>query len=125
MDEIEAHLIKVILLHGGFCQPVSCAEGLQLVNSIIEGTVSQVQLIQWKIIHLGKNYNEEAAGQLGQKYWRNFCAHYEREIESKKAVQYESKRDDWCTVYNFESMHDDIYDTMAKAGVAKELDDWA
>jgi hypothetical protein len=60
----------------------------------------------------------------GHKYWRNFCARHEQEIESKKAVRYDSKCDDWYTVSNFERMYDDIYDTMAKAGVPKELNVW-
>jgi hypothetical protein len=39
MTGVEAHLIKCLLLHGTLIQPVSCAENLQLVNSLIEGTV--------------------------------------------------------------------------------------
>jgi hypothetical protein len=81
MHEVEAHLIKVILLRRAMLQPVRCAEGLQLENSIIEGTVYQVQLIQWKATYLGNNYNEETTGQMGQKYWRNLCDRHEREIE--------------------------------------------
>jgi hypothetical protein len=74
--------------------------------------------------HLGKNYREETANKMGQKYWLNFCERHAREIESKKAVRYDSKRDDLCTLENFERMHDNVYDTMVKAGVTRVLDEW-
>jgi hypothetical protein len=39
-------------------------------------------------------------------------------------LRYDSKRDNWCTLPNFERMYDDIYDAMTKGGIAKELVDW-
>jgi hypothetical protein len=122
MIEVEAHLLKVMLLRGTMRLPVSCAEGLELANSLIEGTVSQFQLVEWKYQHPSKNFREDKATTLGQKYWRNLCRRHSREIESKKAVRYDSKRDDWCTLLNFKRMHDDIYAAMVRGGVAKELD---
>jgi hypothetical protein len=66
MHKFDAHLVKVVLLRGVIHQLVSCGEGLQLANLIIEGTISQLQLIQRKITHIGMNNNKETAGQLGQ-----------------------------------------------------------
>jgi hypothetical protein len=122
MHKVEAHLLKVILLRGTMQQPVSCREGLELANSLIEGTPTQNNLVEWKKARLGKNYREETATKMGQKYWLNFCKRHVREIESTKAVRYDSKRDDWCTLENFEQMYNDVYDMMFKASVAKELD---
>jgi hypothetical protein len=102
MHEVEAHLLKVILLHGAMHQPVRCGEGLELANSIIEDTMTQLQMIQWKQLHLGKSFREESAATLGQKYWQNFRKRQSREIESKKVVRYDSKWDDWCTLPKFE-----------------------
>jgi hypothetical protein len=48
------HVLKVILIRGAMRQPVSCAEGLSLANSLITGTVSQIQLMEWKKQHLRK-----------------------------------------------------------------------
>jgi hypothetical protein len=98
MHEVEAHLLKVILLRGAMRQPFSCGEGLELANSIIEHTVTQLQIIQWKQLYLVKSFREESAATLGQKYWQNFCKRHSREIESNKAVRYDSKQDDWCTL---------------------------
>jgi hypothetical protein len=61
MYKVEAHVLKVILIRGAMRQPVSCAEELSLANSLITGTVSKMQLMDWKKQHLGKNYREETA----------------------------------------------------------------
>jgi hypothetical protein len=124
MQKVGAHVLKVILIRGAMRHPVSCAEGLALANSLITGTVSHMQLIKWKKKHLGKNYREETAAVLGHKYWNIFCKQNAREIESKKAVRYDSKCDDWCTLSNFERIYDDVYAMMMKCVVAKGLDEW-
>jgi hypothetical protein len=80
-------------------------------------------LIEWNKKHLKKIYREETSAALGQKHWNIFCKLNARGIKSKKAVQYNSKRDDWCTLSNFERMYDDVYATILKCGVAKELDE--
>jgi hypothetical protein len=48
MVGIEGHLLAAILRQDALLQPVYCAEGLELVNSMIEGTETQVGLINWK-----------------------------------------------------------------------------
>jgi hypothetical protein len=53
MAGFEAHLLKCLIIRGATRQPVSCAEGLQLANSIIDGTISQAQLILWKKKRMG------------------------------------------------------------------------
>jgi hypothetical protein len=117
MHEVEAHLLKVILLRGVMRQPVSCGEGLELADLIKEDTVTQLQMIQWKQLHLGKSFREKSAAILGQKDWGEICKGHSREIKSKKAVRYDSKREDWCTLPDFERMYDGMYDAMTKWGV--------
>jgi hypothetical protein len=70
---------------------------------------------------MGVNFDETNFAILGKKYWENFCRRYPTEIERKKAVKFDSKRDNWCTKDNFSTMYDDIYKTMVEAGVALEL----
>jgi hypothetical protein len=48
MIGIEAHLLAAILRRAAFRQPVSCGEGFELANSMIEGTEAQVALMEWK-----------------------------------------------------------------------------
>jgi hypothetical protein len=46
MIGIEAHLFATILRRAALCQPVSCGGGLELANSMIEGTEAQLALIE-------------------------------------------------------------------------------
>jgi hypothetical protein len=70
---IEAHLLAAILRCTTIRQPVSCAEGLALANSLIEGTPTQNALIQWKATHLKHGSDDNSLGSLGWRYWQNFC----------------------------------------------------
>jgi hypothetical protein len=47
MSGIEGHLLAVILCQAALLQPVYCAEGLELANSTIEGTGTQIGLMNW------------------------------------------------------------------------------
>ena len=40
----------------------------------------------------------------------------------KKAVQFDSNRDDWCTYNNFAQMYNNMYEHMVDAGAAVKLD---
>jgi hypothetical protein len=66
-------------------------------------------------MHLGKNYRDELAGTLGEKYWHTFCNCYHQESELKKSVMYDMKWDDY----------DGVYDIIVKCGVEKLFDDYA
>jgi hypothetical protein len=47
MIGIEAHCLGIILRCVALKQDVSCAEGLDIANSLIEDTQSQVYLLEW------------------------------------------------------------------------------
>jgi hypothetical protein len=82
---------------------------------LIEGTVSQTQLIGWKQNHMGINFERTTSVTLGKKYWENICRWNAIEKERKKAVKFNSKRDDWCTKENFAAMYYDIYKMVVRA----------
>jgi hypothetical protein len=44
--------VHYILRRAALRQPVPCTEGLELANSLIEGTAHQLCLIEWKKKHL-------------------------------------------------------------------------
>jgi hypothetical protein len=48
MAGIEGHLLAAILRRAAFHQPVYCAEGLELANSMIKGKTAQLDLVAWK-----------------------------------------------------------------------------
>jgi hypothetical protein len=84
MIGIEAHLFDVILQREALRQPVSCGEGLELTNSMIEGNESQVALMEWKKNHLKNGPQDNTFGTIGQCYWQNFCRRNTDVIASKK-----------------------------------------
>jgi hypothetical protein len=96
MVGIKAHLLGIILRRAALRQPVSCAEGLELANSLIEGTEHQLCLIEWKKKHLKMGEIDVTFGFLGACYWQNVCRRNHDIISAKKAVRFDSKRDDWC-----------------------------
>jgi hypothetical protein len=61
----------------------------------------------------------EEFGSLGTRYWQNFCRHNRNLISAKKAVIFDSKRDDWCRLGNFEH----VYEILWEAGIAGKLDE--
>jgi hypothetical protein len=67
------------------------------------------------------NFEQTPVGMLGKKYWVIlFCCHA-TEIERKKAVKFNSKRDDWRTKEKNATMYNAIYNMMFRYGVAREL----
>jgi hypothetical protein len=73
---------------------VPCDEGIELANSMIKGTEYQVASMEWKKNRLKNGPNDDTLGTLGQCYWQNFCRRNASIITSKKAVRFDSKRDD-------------------------------
>jgi len=43
-------------------------------------------------------------------------------LKTKKAVRFDSQRDDWCSVENFEAMYKEVYESMVSSGVAVKFD---
>jgi hypothetical protein len=42
---------------------------------------------------------------LGARYWQNFCRRNENAITAKKALRFDSKRNDWCPWDTFRDMY--------------------
>jgi hypothetical protein len=91
---------------------VSCGEGLELTNSMIEITQVQLALVESKKNHLKNGPNADTFGTLGQRYWQNFCRRNAGIITSKKAARLNSKRDDWCRLENFADMYGGVYEKL-------------
>jgi hypothetical protein len=104
MIGIEAHLLASILRYSSLLHPVSCGEGLELANSMIKGTESQVALMEYKKNNLKNGPHNDTFRTLGQRNWQHFC----RRNASKKAVRFDSKRDDWCRLETFYNMYDGV-----------------
>jgi hypothetical protein len=68
MSGIEADLLGIILRRVALRQPVSCAEGLELANSLIDWTQTQVDLMEWGKKHLKMGKRDTMIGNLGTRY---------------------------------------------------------
>jgi hypothetical protein len=123
MIDIEAHLLGIILCRAALGQPISCAEGLELANSLIEGTQAQVDLMEWEKKHLKMGETDALFGSLGEKYWQNFCQRNEDVITARKAVRFDSKRNDWCRWDNFRDVYAGVYGQLHQMGIAEILGD--
>jgi hypothetical protein len=73
--------------------------------------------MDWKKNNFKKGPNDDTFGTLGQTYWQNFCRRNDDVITSKKAVRFDSKRDEWCRLENFADMYDGVYQRLIEAGV--------
>jgi hypothetical protein len=117
MAGIEGHLLAVILRRAALHQPVSCAEGLGLANSLIEGTLTPLDIMAWKKAHLKNVPDDDLFGRLGTRYWQFFCGRNANLISANKAARFDSKRDDWCHLDIFEDMYDDVYERLWESGI--------
>jgi hypothetical protein len=104
MIGIEAHLLGPILHRAALRHPVSCAEGLELANSLFDGTQVQFDVMDWKRKNFKMGERDATFVNLGMQYWQNLCRRNEDIITAKKAVRFDSKRKDWCCWDNFRDM---------------------
>jgi len=109
----------MILQLASMRQPLTAAGSLNLINSMIQSNNLQDEVAAWKKKHniSGENDNSQ---QLGQKYWQNFKKQHP-EIYIKKAIQFDSKGDDWCIYENFQKMYDGVYSEMVRSRVAIQV----
>jgi hypothetical protein len=122
MIALEAHFLDLILELAAMRQPVTATDAINLINSMITTSNLSEDIIEWKKKHLPGEFEDDKAGRLGKKYWRNFKKRHP-EIKQKKAVRFDANREDWCNVENFQTMYDHVYAAMVKSKVAIELEE--
>jgi hypothetical protein len=104
MHRVEKLVVSMILRRAAMRQPYTVQECLELANSLIDKSVTQVQLVQWKKKMLGRNFKEDNAGRVGLKWWRNFVKRNKCHLSIGKAVRFDMKRNEWCKSENFRQM---------------------
>ena len=114
---LENTIVTLLIQMGRIRQCLSPSQSLQLVNSLIDGTKAQQDLIQWKT-----KYTNNIGTSVGKGYWRGFMRRNGNKICSKRGAKYELDRASWSTYANFTDMYDHIIEEMVDAGVAIKLD---
>jgi hypothetical protein len=117
---VEAHFLDVLLQFAAMRQPLTAHGALNMINSMISGSNLQEHVVQWKEKHKVHAEDNDNKHKLGMKYWQNFKKRHP-EINTKRAVKFDSKRNDWCTLENFEKMHQWVYAAMVNSNVAIKL----
>ena len=119
LASIEIALIGIIIQMARIRQILTPSKGLKLVNDMIHGTNTQVDLIKWKEMH-----PSNSSGTVGKKYWRKFMQRHGDKIRSKRGQKYLLDRAaNWSTYANFGDMYDHNIEEMQVVGVAVQRED--
>ena len=113
---IEPKIVNTVIQLARIRQSITPTQGQRLVNSIIEGTPAQNNLVAWKK-KIG--FNGEL-GQVGAGFWRGFMRRNKDKIVSRKGKKYELDRASWSTYANFAQMYDGVIIELVDANVAVE-----
>ena len=114
---IESTVVKLIIQLSRIRQCLTPSQGLSLVNSLIDDTPVQEDLIAFK-----NRFCCNKEGKVGRSYWRAFMKRNGHLIVSKKGQKYELDRASWSTYHNFAQMYSSISDEMVDSKVAIELE---
>ena len=118
MEVIEPYIVSIIMQLSNMRISISTLQGLQLCNSIVNGTRFKNELQQFKKKHL-----RSAPEELGRGYWRGFLKRNAQFIKAKKAVRFDTKRAEWCTYLNMEEMYNEVYASLVGARLAVKHDE--
>ena len=114
----ELEFVQVMTQMAKMRQSLSPSQAINLINSMIDGTQTQLDLIEFK-----NNSSHGGNGTIGIGYWKGFKHRNEHLIVSKRGGKYELDRDKWTTYANFYDMYNHIYDEMVDANVASIYED--
>jgi hypothetical protein len=123
MHRVEKLVVSMILRRAAMRQPYTVQKCLELSNSLIDKSVTQVQLVQWKNKMLGRNFKEDNSGRVGLKWWRNFVKRNKCHLSIGKAVRFDMKRNEWCKSENFRQIYDVIYEKLAEKVLAEKWEE--
>jgi hypothetical protein len=103
--------------------PYTAIECIELFNSLIADSVTQLELVKWKKEVLDKKNREERAHKVGYKWWHNFVRRHKVHLRIGKVVHFNTKKNEWCKKENFKTMYDFIYNTLDDCRVTDEWDE--
>ena len=117
---IDPKIVDIIVHMAQICQCVTPSQGINLVNSVIQRTESQKDIIEWNMRN-SYSTDKEALGKVGTGYWHTFIKCQGHNLCSKKGQKFELDRSSWSTYATFNHMHSKIFEEMEDAGVAERV----
>ena len=106
MEDIEPHLCAATKEHAHMGQLLDETSFLKFANSIIQGTDTEDEMVQWKrkcSLRPG-----ETGEVLGRKRYKIFVKRHKDELEKAKAHSADINRRKWSTHGNFKFVHERI-----------------
>ena len=118
LSDVEPTFVEIILMMSKIKQPLTPPQIKDFINSSIEGTEYQKNLIQFKERNKCAQ-SEEKMGKVSSRYVHGFLKRWSHMISSKKPQRFELDRGQWAKYSNFYNMYDSIEKTLISSGVAK------
>jgi hypothetical protein len=109
MLQVEPYLVELIIKLAEMRQPITTSQGLQVANSLINGTSTKKTVIEWKSRNCHAFKTGKGKFELSEGYWRGFMTRNSHLIRAKKAVKFDNKRAQWCNYLNMYEMYEEIY----------------
>ena len=109
---IEPKIVELVICMSKLKRSLNCSEGLRLINELIDGTLIQQKLIEWKKKRKIQSSSPEDLGKVGRKYWQSFMKRNYHVLRNKAGRRYSVNRSDWTAYINFRNMYLHIQDIL-------------
>jgi hypothetical protein len=116
---LEPFFVETFLKLAAMRQPLAATEALEFMNATITNTTYENEVVEWKTTI---KRDKEGQPTLGKKYWRGFLKRHPI-LSIKSATHFDSFREEWYNVDNFEWMYNECYEKMVEAKVASKVDE--
>lgn len=117
--KVEPHIVDILIAAGRMNLPFSVGNGINMINGLIDETRHATCLFVWKCQNGHCYQDSEEKFKIGRGYWNGLMTRYKSLLVTKKGKAFPYQRDLWNKRENLETMHENIYDSMIQAGVAK------
>jgi hypothetical protein len=121
LRDCEDDIVELLIQLGKIGSPITCGTALHLINELIDDTIHQERLINWKKTQ-GIIQEPERMKKVGSAYWYSFLRRNSERISTKRGRKFELDRSNWTKYRNFLSMYEDIEEELVQAGLAVKLD---
>ena len=101
LHQLEPYFIAMLIERSKMRQPFSPTHFLNLINSLIEGTQEQNDLIAFKKACNVKQTKDEL-GLVRRDYLRKFYCCYKDALTTINCVMYNHKEEEWSTKHKFQ-----------------------
>lgn len=115
LTPLEPSFVSTIIQPARIRQCITPSQGLKLINSVIEGTLVQEDMLKFKL-----KCCSNRDGMVGLSYWYTFIQRNSHLIVSKKGQKSEIAWISWSIYHNFNQMYSGIREEMVEAKVSTE-----